>query len=392
MTETTAAHKRRWYRLSPDRLIVGLLAVQILLLMSAQFQWFPINERKGWTVVIAVAAVCLAVVVMLLWLAASLLFRWRFQFSLRSLVVLVVAAAVPLGWFGMKMREAERQRQAVDAIRGAVGKDGEVWYEFHFRWDESTGNMYDEPPAPAWLIELIGKDLFSNVAHVILYGPKADNALSVHLKGLTGLETLTLTRTQITDTGLENVKGLTELQTLTVRNTRVTKKGIDEVRKALPDCCIDWDGKTADPKQSRTLTTPTKGRRFRFSLKTLLIAVVLLSVPLGWLGGCLARIRQQRSILEHLDKYDPIVEWRFGYLVRLGFHGAPLTDAELKHIKGLTELRHLYFEGTRVTEQGINRLRKALPKCRIVWDGELNQPPTDQEAMITPRHKGGINL
>lgn len=126
------------------------------------------------------------------------------------------------------------------------------------------------------------------------------------------------------------------------------------------------------------MTNPTERRRFRFSLRTLLIVVVVLSLPLGWLGGCLAQIRQQRSTLEHLEKYDPIVEWRFGYLVRLGFHGTPLTDAELKHIKRLTELRHLYLDGTHVTEQGVNGLQKALPDCEIIWDGEMAKAPTSK--------------
>jgi len=113
--------KRRWYHITPDRLIIGLLAVEGLLFLSERFQWFVFNEKKGWTVLIAVAAVCVLVVVMLLWLVVSVLLRWRFQFSLRSLVVLVVAVAVRLGWFGMKLREAERQRQTVDAIEEVGG-------------------------------------------------------------------------------------------------------------------------------------------------------------------------------------------------------------------------------------------------------------------------------
>jgi hypothetical protein len=47
--------KRRWYRLSLDRLIVGLMAVQAFLVLSQQFQWFAFNERKGWTVLIGCA-------------------------------------------------------------------------------------------------------------------------------------------------------------------------------------------------------------------------------------------------------------------------------------------------------------------------------------------------
>jgi len=74
---------------------MGLLAVEGLLLLSERFRWFAFNERKGWTVLIAVAAVGLAGLCTLLWFAVALLLRRPFQFSIRSLLVLTVAVAIP---------------------------------------------------------------------------------------------------------------------------------------------------------------------------------------------------------------------------------------------------------------------------------------------------------
>ena len=51
------APKPRWYRLTPDRLVLLLLAVEGLLWLSERFCWFPFNQHKGWTVLIAVASV-----------------------------------------------------------------------------------------------------------------------------------------------------------------------------------------------------------------------------------------------------------------------------------------------------------------------------------------------
>ncbi len=85
--------KPRWYRLTPDRFVIGLLVVEGLLWLSERFQWFSFNEHKGWTVLIGVAVVGAAFLLMLLWFIASLLFRWRFQFSIRSLLVLTIADA-----------------------------------------------------------------------------------------------------------------------------------------------------------------------------------------------------------------------------------------------------------------------------------------------------------
>jgi hypothetical protein len=49
--------KPRWYRLTPDRLLMALLPMVGVLLLSEWFRWFPFNEHKGWTVLIAVAVV-----------------------------------------------------------------------------------------------------------------------------------------------------------------------------------------------------------------------------------------------------------------------------------------------------------------------------------------------
>jgi len=219
--------KRPWYHITPDRLIIGLLAVEGFLLLSERFQWFAFNEKKGWTVLIAVAAVCLAVVVMLLWLAASLLFRWRFQFCLRSLVVLVVAVAVPCCWLSVKMRQAERQRRAVEAIE-RVG-----WGEYDGVVDESGK---PQPSVPTWLSGLVGVDLFVDVVRVDFYESEASDVALEHLKGLTNLNHLEFSGTQVTDAGLEHLKGLTNLNYLKVSRTQVTDTGLAHL-KGLTELC-----------------------------------------------------------------------------------------------------------------------------------------------------------
>ena len=113
---------RRFYP-TPAWLIFGLLVVEGLLWLSERFQWFGFNSHKGWTVLIAVAVVGLAFVVMLLWFIASLLFRWRFQFSIRSLLVLTLAVAVPCSWLASEIASAEAAGggRATDQGRPAYG-------------------------------------------------------------------------------------------------------------------------------------------------------------------------------------------------------------------------------------------------------------------------------
>ena len=43
---------------------------------------------------------------------------------------------------------------------------------------------------------------------------------------------------QITDAGLVHLKGLTGLQTLNLAGTKVTDAGVAELKKALPNCEI----------------------------------------------------------------------------------------------------------------------------------------------------------
>ncbi|MBN2477492.1 MAG: hypothetical protein JXB62_22995 [Pirellulales bacterium] len=51
---------------------MGLFALEAFQLLSERFCWFGFNERKGWTVLIGVAAGGLALLLLLLWFAASL--------------------------------------------------------------------------------------------------------------------------------------------------------------------------------------------------------------------------------------------------------------------------------------------------------------------------------
>ena len=72
---TATKSNLRWIRPSPDSLVLALLAVLGILFVSERFQWFAFNEKKGWTVLIAVATVAAFLLLMLLWLAVALVFR-----------------------------------------------------------------------------------------------------------------------------------------------------------------------------------------------------------------------------------------------------------------------------------------------------------------------------
>jgi len=56
-------------------------------------------------------------------------------------------------------------------------------------------------------------------------------------------------------------------------------------------------------------------------------------------------------------------------LKTLNLGSTNVSDAGLKHLAGLSKLDHLTLQRTSVTAAGVAELQKALPNCRIQWDG-----------------------
>ena len=65
-----------------------------------------------------------------------------------------------------------------------------------------------------------------------------------HLRPLRNLQTLSLENTNVTDEGLVHIHGLFQLQYVILTGTNVTSVGIAQLRNALPDCQIDFNGQT----------------------------------------------------------------------------------------------------------------------------------------------------
>jgi hypothetical protein len=107
---TTAGPTRR-PRPTPDRCVLLLLLVEALLFLSNWLGWPA--WHKGYAAVACVAVVGLGMLTIGLWWAVALIFRRRFQFSIRSLHVLVVAIAVPCSWLAV---EAKDERDAIATI------------------------------------------------------------------------------------------------------------------------------------------------------------------------------------------------------------------------------------------------------------------------------------
>jgi len=72
--------------------------------------------------------------------------RWL-QYSLRTLLVFMVLASVPMSWLAVKMHHAREQREAVEAMRAYLDPAAEFVWRPRKALLEVFGRLRDERPA-----------------------------------------------------------------------------------------------------------------------------------------------------------------------------------------------------------------------------------------------------
>ena len=191
--------------------------------------------------------------------------RW-YQFSLKTLLVVMLLSCFVFAWIGSRMKQARENRArvaavaettktavaAIEELGGTVTSSHEklrrqTWLEEHF--DDPGG-----PDDPVGVLKVARVDLrytkvtdadleplreLTNLQFLILRATKVTGLGLEHLKGLTNLQELDLQSTSVTDAGLEHLKGLTELQRLWLKGTNVTAEGVKKLQQALPNCEIE---------------------------------------------------------------------------------------------------------------------------------------------------------
>jgi Leucine-rich repeat (LRR) protein len=260
-----------------------------------------------------------------------------------------------------------------------------------------------------------------------------DDAALVQLRGMTKLKHLELHRTPITDAGLMHLKELPNLTSLVIniKETRiVTPEGLDALRKAMPNCAINgkkWEGdadrRAAEwvlsiggavgvrmnnqPHDVKRLADLPK-ERFLLTHVNVLLGDELVQAHAErnpkvtdsglenlkglsnltelWLAGS---TRVGDAGMEHLKDLTKLTRLNLKYtqvsnaglvhlkglsnLTGLGLGHTRVGDAGLEHLKALTILKELDLTGTDVTAEGVAALQKALPKCKIAWDGSAKK-------------------
>jgi hypothetical protein len=161
------------------------------------------------------------------------------------------------------------------------------------------------------------------------------------------------------------------------------------IRLASPTFNLDGSVRTGPRPEHREVIF----RRLQFDLRTMFLLMLAASAAFGWLGINYRSGKDQEAVVAGLAAFQPDERW-VGYdvfwldfsksktkpgdddLIYLGqlrrmqtldLTDAPVTDAGLKYLYGLTRLRSVYLNGTEVTQQGVAALQRALPKANIGW-------------------------
>jgi len=142
--------------------------------------------------------------------------RW-YQFSIRTLLLVMLVFCVVVGWVGSRMYKAQKNRERVAAVEDAVTAiqklGGEVVSAYEERRPQSwLEEVFDDPGSRDDPVGVL------KVTRVSFAFTDITDAGLEHLKDLPELEGLVLDGTRVTDAGLEHLKGLTKLESLSVKD------------------------------------------------------------------------------------------------------------------------------------------------------------------------------
>jgi hypothetical protein len=283
--------------------------------------------------------------------------RLRWQYSLRSLFILITVAAVVLAIRQPVVREYRKQRKAADEL-----SDAGATIEFEpirpapLRWlvaDSSLNRIttvkLEHRRLPEQGLAMLA-DLH-DLERLYLPGTAVTDEDLVHIAGLTELRRLALWKTKITDRGLAHLEGLENLEILDVHATRVTQEGLVHLERL--------------PRLRRLITTMTLSDQGLACLTRFAHHPLVIRGPVK-----VERVSDEGmahlgtlKLVERLEmRHSEVSAEGFAQLAqlpkleRLDIETTPCDDAALAQLRRVPQLRKLYIRGpTKISLGGITR-------------------------------------
>jgi hypothetical protein len=258
-------------------------------------------------------------------------------------IALRCGAGASIAFRNLEIKEltADPDRRAAEHILGLGGRVRVKHPEDSLQWIDSLARLPAGPPilhAAEWLdTATIDDECFKRLApcaqlvSVTVQHVQLSNQQLELLGRLTQLRDLGLDKVGMSDEALKHLGALTNLENLYLLGNPLTGEGLDDLAGL------------ENLKLLNLWSTRLSGRGLQ----------------------CLAHLGLES--------------------VNIGGYTG-ITDAELKHLKGMSTLRSLGIKATKVSEAGVRDLATALPKCRIEWDGGAIEPmaPVGNAAKVKP--------
>lgn len=259
----------------------------------------------------------------------------------------------------------------------------------------------------------------AGLTYLSMNNPGVTDAGMTHVAGIRGLKTLSLNGTAVTDFGLARLHGCRSLRTLSIGGTRVTPAGIKAFLAAVPGCRVEPGGTQSiaplDPERAvaewvlsvggavrldgrdRDLRAAAELPKERFALTAAnLEGAPVTDADLTEFKECvrmeslsLAGTKVAGSGLNHLKDCKKLTtlslartlfpdnstdRFRQLPLTTLDLSDTPVTDIGVRRLKECRTLTSLDVRRTRVSGVLLAELREALPGCRVLHDGGVQEP------------------
>ena len=264
--------------------------------------------------------------------------RWL-RLSLRAVMLGMTVMCVLLAYFAHRRNAAIRQEAAIHDVERRRG-GAEFTYALK-NYGQDSRSASQAPWVPEWLRATLGSSFFEEVQSVYFGDPServpvGDDAIEL-LQRFEGLRQVSLWGTNVTDRGFAQLENCQNLHYLILwRNKGITDEGMKTVKQLRRLHTLEIYGPTlSDAGLAHISGLP--------NLKELLL---IKPIP-GITDSGLKHISQMTS------------------LTMLIVEGGDVTDQGVQHLANLANLKELALRGTKVTSDGVQRLKAALPDCKI---------------------------
>jgi serine/threonine protein kinase/Leucine-rich repeat (LRR) protein len=189
----------------------------------------------------------------------------------------------------------------------------------------------------------------------------SDSALS-HFKNYKDLRQLWLKNTSITDAGLAAFKDYAGLFNIELSGTRITDAGLAHLKNCK---ALGYLGAAGAQITDAGLAHFKGCQRFG---ALALDRTKVTDAGLVHFGDSKSLNYLTLSFTQVTDKSLAFLK-DFPELRTLDLSGTTVTDAGLAHLRESKNLTSIGLQKTKVTAKGVEDFAKALPQCRIEWDG-----------------------